>query len=240
MSNSAQRPADAAAHAERTPNVDGDAPLDPAAMYALMQNQQRSIESQVNGFVPIITMAWGLTWLLGFGALWLIDGARPAFALAMPVAIGIFVACVAVTSALSAWLGIRSGRGLRGSTAAAFTGTAYGVTWGVGATALGVLGGALRSAGMTAELANFYYPSAYVFFAGIMYMIAGAIWRTVPSLVAGIWLVGIAAAAPYFGYPNHYLFLALAGGLAFIALAVLSLVRLRRLRAAASGGARRG
>ena len=240
MSNSESRPADAAAHAAQAPTVDDDAPLDPAAMYALMQNQQRSIEGQVNGFVPVITLAWGVTWLVGFGALWLIDGARPGFALALPVAIGIFVACVAATSALSAWLGIRSGRGLRGSTAAAFTGTVYGVTWGVGATALGILGGGLRAAGMTAEMANFYYPSAYVFFAGIMYMVAGAIWRAVPSLVAGIWLVVIAAAAPYFGYPNHYLFLALAGGLAFVALAVWLLVQLRRLRAATSGSARRG
>jgi len=240
MSNTDPRPADAAAHAPQAPNVDDDAPLDPAAMYALMQNQQRSMETQINGFVPYITLAWGLTWLVGFGALWLIDGARPAFALPLGVAIGVFVACVVATGGLSAWLGIRSGRGLRGTAGSAMTGAFYGVTWSVGAIGIGIFGSALREQGMTAELANFYYPSAYVMFAGIMYMIAGAIWHAVPSFVAGIWLIAIAAAAPFFGYPNHYLFLALAGGIAFIGLAIGSFVQLRGLRLATSGSARRG
>jgi hypothetical protein len=219
---------------------DSDAPLDPAQMYALLQNQQRSMESQINGFVAYITLAWGLTWLIGFGALWLIDGARPGFALPLGVAIAVFVTCILVTGGLSAWLGIRSGRGLRGNSAAAMTGAFYGVTWSVGATGIGVLGNALHSAGMTPELATFYYPTAYVMFAGIMYMISGAIWHVVPPFVAGIWLVVIAAVAPFFGYPHHYLFLALAGGLAFIGLAVGSFVRLRRLRSATSGSVRRG
>jgi hypothetical protein len=219
---------------------DTDTALDPAAMYALLQNQQRSVETQINGFVPYITLGWGLTWLVGFGALWLIDGARPAFSLPIGVAIGIFVFCVLATGGLSAWLGIRSGRGLRSNSAAAMTGAFYGVTWSVGATGIGVLGGALVEAGMTPELANFYYPTAYVMFAGIMYMISGAIWHAVPSFVAGIWLVAIAATAPFFGYPHHYLFLALAGGLAFIGLSVGSFVQGSRLRQATTGGAGRG
>jgi len=219
---------------------DDDVALEPAAMLALMQNQQRSIERQVNGFVPVITLGWALTWLLGFGALWLIDGLRPAFALPVEVAVWFFVVCVLATGALSAILGIRSGRGLRGNTAAAFTGTVYGITWGVGATALGVLGAAFRAQGMTAELANFYYPSAYVLFAGIMYMIAGGIWRTVPSLIAGAWLVMVAAAAPFFGYPHHYLFIAVTAGGAFLALSAIGFAELRRVRNAANGGTSRG
>jgi hypothetical protein len=221
-------------HSDERPDApaatDPDAPLDPAAMYALLQNQQRSVETQINGFVPYITLGWGLTWLIGFGALWLIDGARPAFALPLGAAIGIFVFCVLGTGALSAWLGIRSGRGMRSNSAAAMTGAFYGVTWSVGATAIAVLGGALHRQGMTAELANFFYPTAYVMFAGIMYMISGAIWHAVPSFVAGIWLVVIAAVAPFVGYPHHYLFLALAGGLAFIGLSVGAFVQRGRLR----------
>ncbi|WP_411698878.1 hypothetical protein [Conyzicola sp.] len=217
---------------------DSDAPLDPAAMYALLQNQQRSVETQMGAFVPYITLAWGLTWLIGFGSLWLIDGLQPAFSLPLGVAVPIFIATVVVSGGFSAWLGIRSGRGMRGNSASAFTGTVYGVTWSIGATALAVFGGALRYQGMSAELANFYYPSAYVLFAGIMYIIAGAIWHAVPSVVAGCWLVLIAVIAPFFGYPGHYLFLALAGGIAFLALSALVAVQLRRAREAANGGHR--
>jgi len=221
---------------DATGSPDTDAPLDPAAMYALLQNQQRSVETQMGAFVPYITLAWGLTWLLGFGALWLIDGLQPAFSLPLGVAIPIFIGTILVSGWFSAWLGIRSGRGMRGNAASAFTGTVYGITWSIGATALAVFGAALRYQGMSAELANFYYPSAYVLFAGIMYIVAAAIWHAVPSLIAGCWLVIIAVAAPFFGYPGHYLFLALAGGLSFLALAAFGAVHQRRVRRAANGG----
>ena len=217
---------------------DTDAPLDPAAMYQLLQNQQRSVETQMGAFVPYITLAWGITWLLGFGSLWLIDGLKPAFALPVAVAIPVFVATILISGGLSAWLGIRSGRGMRGNSASAFTGTVYGVTWSIGATALAVFGGALRYQGMTVELANFYYPSAYVLFAGIMYIVAAAIWHAVPSLVAGCWLVVIAVVAPFFGYPGHYLFLALAGGLSFLALSAFGALQQRRVRASTNGANR--
>ncbi|MBB5842197.1 hypothetical protein HD599_000520 [Conyzicola lurida] len=226
--------------AGRTPadQTDADAPLDPAAMYALLQNQQRSVETQMGAFVPYITLAWGLTWLLGFGSLWLIDGLRPAFSLPLGIAVPVFIGTILVSGGFSAWLGIRSGRGMRGNTASAFTGTVYGVTWSIGATALAVLGGALRAQGMSAELSNFYYPSAYVLFAGIMYIIAAAIWHAIPSLIGGCWLVVIAVVAPFFGYPHHYLFLAVAGGVAFIALSVHGSLQQRRVRAAAGGDSR--
>lgn len=223
---------------DATGSPDTDAPLDPAAMYSLLQNQQRSVETQMGAFVPYITLAWGLTWLIGFGSLWLIDGLQPTFSLPIAVAVPIFIGTILISGGFSAWLGIRSGRGMRGNSASAFTGTVYGITWSIGATALAVFGGALRSQGMTAELANFYYPSAYVLFAGIMYIIAGAIWRAIPSLIAGCWLVVIAVVAPFFGYPNHYLFLAIAGGLSFIALSIFGAVQQRRVRAVADGGHR--
>ena len=233
MTNTSGRPDDTGS--ATTHGTDTDAPLDPAAMYALLQNQQRSVETQMGAFVPYITLAWGLTWLIGFGSLWLIDGLQPAFSLPIAVAVPIFIGTIVISGGFSAWLGIRSGRGMRGNQASAFTGTIYGVTWSIGATALAVFGGALRYQGMSIELANFYYPSAYVLFAGIMYIIAAAIWHAIPSLIAGCWLVVIAVVAPFFGYPNHYLFLALAGGISFLALSAFGAVQQRRARAATNG-----
>jgi hypothetical protein len=218
---------------------DSDAPLDPAQMYALLQNQQRSTQVQMGDFVPLIAAAWGVAWLLGFGALWLVDGV-PGYSLPVPVAVTVFVATLVLAGGLSAWMGMRSGRGMRGNFAAAFTGIVYGNTWWIGGAAIGILGAGLRSHGMSEEVASFYYPCAYVVFAGIMYAVAGAIWQAVPSLVAGIWLVAVAVAASFFPYPHHYLFLALAAGVGFLALATVSALRLRRIRSAAAGGSRRG
>lgn len=215
-------------------DTDADEPLDPAAMYALLQNQQRSAQVQMGDFVWLITFSWGVTWLVGFGALWLVDGID-GFTLSVPLAVTVFIVTLVASGLLSAWLGFRSGRGMRGNTGAAFTGIVYGITWMVGSMAIAILGGGLRSHGMTADLAAYYYPCAYVLFAGIMYILAGALWRAVPSLVAGVWLVAVAVAAVFFPYPHHYLFFALAGGLGFLTLSAVSVVRVRRVRSAASG-----
>lgn len=217
------------------PVDDDDEALDPARMYALLTDQQRSVEGQMGGFVPVIMLTWGIAWLLGFGALWLIDGLRPGFGLPIGAAITVFCVLIAVAIGISTFLGVRSSRGIRSTTASAFTGTVYGMTWWVGCLAIAAFGGGLIINGMTPELANFFYPIAYVLFAGIMFIVAGAIWRAVPSVVLGGWTVLVAAIAPYFGYPTHYLVLAIGGGIGFLGLGIASVVHLRTLRTRASG-----
>lgn len=207
-----------------------EAALDPAAMLALVDNQQRRIQSQRGGNVPTITLLWGLAWLLGFTALWLIDGARPAFALPLSVAVWSFASLMVIAFGASMWMGIRSSRGIRSSATSAHTGAVYGMTWTLGSIALGILGSALIERGMSPELANYFYPSAYVFFVGVMYLAAGAIWHSTSSAVAGAWLVIVAAVAPLIGYPNHYLVFAIAGGGCFLVLSILGFTSLRRGR----------
>lgn len=223
-------------------NVGEDAPLSPEQMLALVGDQRRSFEGQVASFVPAILVVWGLAWLFGFSALWLIDGARPGFALPLPAAIAIFCVLLAIAIATSAVLGIRSSRGIRGSAAEAFQGIVYGVTWAIGAIAIVGFAQGLVANGMDRELANIFYPVAFVLFTGLMFIISAAIWHAVPMLILGVWVIVVGVAAPFFGYPTHYLVMALAGGLALLALAVASYVHLARLRRAVSrvGEARRG
>jgi len=54
----------------------------------------------------------------------------------------------------------------------------------------------------------------------ILYSIAGAIWHAIPAIVMGAGILVVSLIAPFFGYPNHYLFLALAGGAVFFAGAI--------------------
>ncbi len=213
----------------------GDEALDPAAMLALVQNQQRSIGVQRGGFATAIMAAWGIAWLLGFLALWLIDGLEPGFGLPLAAGVSVFVGLLVAAIAVSAVLGVRGVRGVRTGRESSFAGTVYGITWSLGSLALVVLGWGLYTQGLTAGLANFFYPSAYVFFAGIMYIAAGAIWRSMPSVIGGAILVVVAAVAPFFPYPWHYLFFAVAGGGTFIGLALRSALQSRHLRAVARG-----
>ena len=202
-------------------SLDDTLPLAPAEMLALLTEQQRSVTAKMGGFVPVIMAAWGGAWLLGFGALWLIDGLRPAFSLPIAVAVGIFIAVLVVAIGASIWLGVRSSRGVKSGGGSDFSGTVYGVTWTAGSLAIGAIGGALVQNGLSPELANLFYPSIFIFFVGVMYIMAGAIWRAVPSVVAGGWLLLLAAVAPFLGYPWHYLLFALAGGLGFLAFSIL-------------------
>lgn len=215
--------------------TDDDEVLSPEEMLALARNQQRSMESQVASFVPALVTMWGIVWLLGFGALWLIDGLKPSFSLPLPVAVSIFVGLLAIAIAASVVLGTRSGRGIRGNTASAFSGAVYGSTWTVGSLAIIVFAQGLLVNGMDKELANIFYPVAFVLFAGIMYIVGAAIWQAVPMLILGVWTVVVAVVAPFFGYPTHYLVLAIGGGVGFLILGLVSFVHLSRLRHATKG-----
>ena len=202
-------------------NATTDAPLDPAGMLALVREQQRDIGLQLGGAVPFILLAWGVSWTIGFLSLWSVDGL--ANGLPLGAAIAVFVVLFVVAGAVSAFLGIRSGRGIRSSPDSAFTGTVYGVTWSIGFVGLTAIGVALIRWGL-GDLASLYFASVYVFFCGIMYIVAAAIWHAIPALVAGCWLVLVAALAPFFGYPGNYLLLAVAGGGAFLVMSAAMFV----------------
>lgn len=218
--------------------VDPDDALGLGEMYALSLNQQRNVESQMGGFVPAMTAAWGVAWLIGFGALWMVDGTGPGVQIPLPLAIAIFAVSMLAGIGLSTWMGIRGSRGIRSSKGSEFTGAVYGATWSLGSVAIVAIGQGLSLNGMTAVVANFYYPTSFVMFTGLMYLAAGAIWHAKPAVLVGALLVVIAAAASFLPYPLHYLFFAVAGGGTFLCLAMVTAVYFRRLGREAAKGSR--
>jgi hypothetical protein len=205
--------------------ADTDAPLSPAAALALLGQQQRTVSRRLGSSVRVITLVWGVAWLLGFLAIWLMDGGVAGFSLATWLGWTIFAALFAAAVVASALLGVRSGRGIRSNSANAFTGTVYGVTWALSMLSISVLGAALLAHGMSQELADLFYPSAYTLVVGVMYLAAAAIWRVVPLIVAGAWMIVLAVVAPFFGHPANYLIFAVAGGVLYFTLATVSTVR---------------
>jgi hypothetical protein len=214
---------------------DDDAPLEPAEMLSLAEHQQEAVTSASAAFVSWITLAWGLAWTVGFTALFLIDGARPAFALPLPLAVTVFAVLLVAAIAASAVLGTRANNGVRGSAERSFTGTVYGLTWSVSMFALYLVWVGLRSQGVIDEAgSNVYLPVAFILMTGILYLVSAAIWRAVPALVLGLWLIVVAAAGAFIPYPWHYLFFAVAGGGAFLVFTGVTLLWMRRLRAGRS------
>ena len=203
-----------------------DGTLDPAQALRIVEQQQRAVTTRLGAFVPVMTAAWGVAWLLGFGALF----ASEVAGLPLWIAIAVFVVLLLVAGGVSTWLGIRAGRGIRATKHTTFTGTVYGATWSFGSVALAGIGGGLAYNGMSGELASHFYPSAFLFFTGIMYILAGAIWPTVFTVVTGGQLVLIAVVSLFIPAPFHLLFLALAGGAGFLVLALLHRLSQKRAR----------
>jgi hypothetical protein len=208
---------------EHTP----EAPLDPAAMLALVEEQQSAVGRKIASQIPWILFAWAVAWGAGFMALWLIDGAEPAFSIPWQLGAVIYAGLLVAAVVVSAIIGSRAGRGIRNSPSAAFTGTVYGITCSVGFIAMYVFGVALVRNGMPLELQFIYYPVASTLLVGIMYLVAGAIWHGVPMIVLGGWVILVALVSPFFGYPTHYLIFAIGGGGGFLVawLIMLSWVR---------------
>lgn len=214
------------------PGANEELPLDPAEMLALARSQQDAVSRRLARQIPWILVAWGVAWTVGFGLLWLIDGARPAFSVPLPVAAGAFAALMVAAIVVSAVVGTLSGRGIRSTPAAAFTGIVYGVTGSVAFVAMYVFAAGLVHNGMPPELQSIYFPVASSLIVGIMYLIAAAIWHQVPMIYLGGWIILVALVCPFFGYPHHYLVLATAGGGAFFVSALLLAIYTRtgRLR----------
>ncbi|TQL47205.1 hypothetical protein FB562_0257 [Homoserinimonas aerilata] len=208
---------------------DDDTPLDPAEMLALVQRQQGDMQRRMARYVPWILLSWALAWGVGFGMLWLVDGARPGFSVPLAVAGPVFGVLLVGAGVTSGVLGARSGRGIRSSKAAEFTGTTYGVTWSVGLVALFALGASLTHNGASPEVMNIFYPAVSLVFVGVMYIIAGAIWHAIPSIWMGGAIVAIAVIGSFFGYPTHYLVYAILGGGVFLAGAVVTAVYSRTI-----------
>lgn len=208
--------------------TEDDEALSPEEMLALADDQKRSVQGQTASFVPALMLVWGVVWLLGFGSLWLVDGVESAFS--FPMALAVCAGLLAIAIVVSAILSIRSGRGRRGDAASAFSGTVYGATWIVGIMAIVVFAQGLFANGMDRDLGHFFYPISFVLCTGIMFVVGSAIWKAVPMLVLGLWLVVVALVTTFFGHPTHYLVLAIGGGAGFLVLALVSAVHIANLR----------
>jgi len=202
-----------------------DNTLGAAEALKIVEQQQRSVATHMGGFVPVMTAVWGAAWLLGFGALFL----QRVDVLPIAAAVPVFVVLILAASGVSTYFGVRAGRGIRASWQTTFTGTVYGATWSFGSVALAAIGGGLSFNGMSGDLAWHFYPAIYLFFIGIMYILAGAIWPTVFTIVTGGQLVIVAVVSLFIPEPFDMLFLALAGGLGFFVLAALHRVSQKRV-----------
>jgi hypothetical protein len=212
---------------------DGPAP-DPREMHALMEDQRRvAVDAQIS-FVWVMEVCWGIAWLLGYTALWLIDGSD-AVSLPLPVAVGIFAGLIGASIVVSIVLGVRGSSGLAMTPESAWQGRVYGISWSVAMVSVYVLGVGLAFNDAPSEMLSIFFPSGFSFVAGLMLLSTAALFHSRSSLLLGSILVVAALAAPFAGYPGNYLVMAVVGGGSYlvtgIVLALMGVRARRSLRA---------
>ncbi len=208
-----------------------EAPLTAEQALALAGRQQQRMDAVALRPVMLILIAWGLAWGIGFMAVWLSRAESPVIAPGAAWAVfGSLLIAAVVTSGVA---GARIGRGVRGGDGG-FVGGVYGFSWAIAPLAITAMGVAFARAGAEPAVLDLFYPAAYSLVVGMLYIVGAALFRAVPMLFLGGWILLVGTVAPFFGTPNHYLVMSVAAGGGFlagaVAIAVISTVRPRAAR----------
>ncbi|MBW0104366.1 hypothetical protein [Pseudonocardia sp. KRD291] len=207
------RPADPAA-------LDEDRPYSPADALATIRSQQARVNAQLEPATALFFLFWGVAWILigvlaYLAATDAISGTTAGF-----VGAGV----VLVAGGASAWVGIRSGRGVAGNSAR--QGMLYGLSWPIIMTLVGVFVGASASTlGLTGVQMSVLTPAIFALVVGALYSAAGAIWGHVPNYVLGLWIVAVGVISVFAGSPANTLVFGIGAGGGMLVVGVMEIVR---------------
>jgi hypothetical protein len=194
---------------------------------AVVQDARARARKELVISAPLVYTAWGLVWLIGYGAMWLsVRGQHPYSG---PSGVSIAAVFVLAGFAVAAVLVIasRAAAGIDGRSARYRR--IIGATWATGYLILLLLQAAISSSVSTRTLAFVGFASP-VLLAGLTYILASALGRNRPAFALGAWLVIVGASCAWLAPAAILATCALAGGGAFLLMAVIE----TRLRAHAS------
>jgi hypothetical protein len=175
---------------------------------ALVDEQRRQAATSLfPGPTPILA-AWGCTYLVGFGVLWLTAGRHGAFATwgATLILAGLGVLASAVAVARMA----RLGRGVEGPSRR----SAVMFSWCWPATLVGVFAFdvGLSRHGVPEAALSLLWPGSFLLVGAVLFLTGGVLFGDRAQFGLGLWSLAVAAASTFAGRPGNFAVLALAGG----------------------------
>jgi hypothetical protein len=190
---------------------------------AVVQDARARARKELVISAPLVYTAWGLVWLLGYGAMWLsVRGQHPyrgpsGVSIAAVFVLAGFAAAVVLVMASRAVAGIdgRSARYRRIILA----------TWAAGYLILFLIQAGISSSVSTRALA-FVGLAGPLVLAGLVYILASILGRDRPAFALGAWVVIAGASCAWLAPAAIVATCALAGGGAFLLIAVIE-TRLR-------------
>lgn len=154
-------------------------------------------------------LAWGATWLVGYGALALAGGPDPVVALPSRLPSLLLVGGLVTATVVTALTTIRDQRGVSGPAKTA--GTLFGLAWATGFTALALLITALARALGDQLVHTLLWPTGSALVVGLLYLMGGALQRDHLQYALGTYLALLGSASVFLDSPGHYWALAVAG-----------------------------
>ena len=206
-----------------------DAPLDPRAALETISEQQDALRRRTLIRSSPLLAAWGLAWLIGYGAGWL--SIRPDYSMPTPVWVIYFV-CLAAAGAYTCAYIVRRARGVRGVSNRA--GVRYGTAWAggfvLGLVVMGRTGAFLASLGTSeaAEAGMILGNAVPCLIIGTLFVACSAIWDEPVMAWVGGWLLAVTTVATLVGGTGLWAIMSLAG----VGVLIVAAVDALRTRAA--------
>jgi len=158
--------------------------------------------------------AWGLAWLLGFGAIWLSVRADPTYRTPPAWAFVVLGVCLAAALAISVLTMDRARHGVTGPSST--WRKWYGWAWVVSFTCVFLLTAGVAHAGASAAVIGLVASAGPVLVVSVMYLVGGSLWHDGTMFIIGAWLALTIGVAVLFGTVTFDLILAIAGGGGFV------------------------
>ena len=203
-------------------------PLDPRAALETISEQQAALRRRALIRSSPLLAAWGLAWLIGYGAGWLCI--RPDYTMPTPPWV-VYFGCLAAAGAYTCTYIVRRARGMRGSSNRA--GVRYGIAWAggfiLGLVVMGRAGTFLAALGtpQAEEMGMILSNAVPCLIVGILFVAGSAIWDEPVMAWVGGWLLAVTGVATLVGGTALWAIMSLAGGGGLLVAAAVDLLRTR-------------
>lgn len=187
--------------------TDNDTP-DPRSMLQLAADQTQHTAHELHPRTDLMYLAWGLAWLLGFGAFALAAQSDPVIT---DTAAGVCLGALCIAAAVvTVWTVRRAADGVGGTSSR--VGLLYGLAWLVGFACMGAIMAGFSKGDFSADSQDLLGVVLPCLLVSLLYMAGSAVWQDTTQFVVGAWLAVTGAAAAWAGLPSAYLIAAVGGG----------------------------
>ncbi len=188
--------------AEQKPGAESEALVDPASALRIIREQSSVSAERLGHSQPAGYLVWGAAYLVGYLLLALAVGPAAPGLVSVGAAYAGFSACIGAAAVHSILMGIRMGRGIRGTTAR--RGMRYGYAWWFAFLPVFALTRALERTGLDSVSAGVLVNSAAILVVACLFLGAGVAWDdTVQFVVGAIMAAGVTVALAV-GLPAYY------------------------------------